>query len=120
MALDLGIIYAKSKTNDTDSTIAQGGSSTVAGGGKKPPSDDDEHFTGNYKRYNEKELAKELNIQQKDLHRVKNDILKEAKAPKSIGKNPDIGVSDDGKIVLISRQTGQAYKTSLNKKWFVE
>jgi hypothetical protein len=39
MALDLGIIYAKSKTNDTDSTIAQGGSSTVAGGGKKPPSD---------------------------------------------------------------------------------
>ena len=72
-------------------------------------------------------MAKELGISKNDIHRVKEDIkdsVKQEKNGKKIlklaGGNPDIGIGDNGKIVLINRKTQKAIQTELDINWFKE
>jgi len=75
---------------------------------------------GGIKFGSSKQLAQELGIEQSGVHAAKSQILKDAgTALKEVGaKNPDIGFTEVGQIVLKNVKTGKTVVTDLLKEWY--
>ncbi|MEW6349329.1 MAG: hypothetical protein AB1646_09725, partial [Thermodesulfobacteriota bacterium] len=68
------------------------------------------------KRWDEDKLAKELGVDQRELHAIKKDILSDSPADvrRRAGQNPDIGVNPKTReISLINSKTGKHFPTGL-------
>ena len=87
-----------------------------------PKKDDDKP---NYKKYDAKTIEKKYNLKSGQYHReVKPQIMKDlnssyAKDMQTVGRNPDIYLSPDGRIQVVSTSNGTSFETKLYIEWYL-
>ena len=102
-----GIGKAAETLDSADFSIESSGAiSTPA----SPPPDDDDDDVSNYRKYSAEEIERRYNLKKGQYHReIKRDILADVMKSyknqyKTLGKNPNVYLSPDGRIMIVSTQ----------------
>ncbi|WP_249262223.1 Hint domain-containing protein, partial [Leptospira alexanderi] len=80
-----------------------------------------EKISKDYKFASKEELAKRLNVNEKDIHIIKKEILKDfsiALTKNGMGTNPDIGWDTKGNLLLKDRTTGKVLNTYIPLEYY--